>query len=137
MAGNAHRTYTESDVLILNTVRELTERSNPINWDEIAQVLSTGYRNQQFPKNAISRDDRLVPMPQAEQAANMMVAIQQRDAALAEAERMKQERDAAIAQREADRQAYEAEIRKLIREAATWQARYEMLKEQEEKGQGE
>lgn len=134
-AGNAHRIYTESDVLVLNTVRSIVdqEKGAKINWEQIAQILEGGTRVQEFPQNAISRDDRLIPMPQAQQAAELMAALQQRDAALAQAEQMRKDLESEREARRLDAEKYLSDIRRLEREAGMWQARYEMLKEQTDK----
>jgi DNA-binding transcriptional MerR regulator len=80
-SGNTQRIYTESDVLVLNTVRILRAKGIQ-NWDEIQKKLDDGEREQEFPQNAIVTDNRTIPMPQARQAAEYAVAIEQLNAAL-------------------------------------------------------
>ena len=80
-SGNTQRIYTESDVLVLNTVRILRAKGIQ-NWDEIQKKLDDGEREQEFPQNAIVTDNRTIPMPQAKQAAEYAVAIEQLNAAL-------------------------------------------------------
>jgi DNA-binding transcriptional MerR regulator len=80
-SGNTQRIYTESDVLVLNTIRILRAKGIQ-NWDEIQKKLDDGEREQEFPQNAIVTDNRTIPMPQARQAAEYAVAIEQLNAAL-------------------------------------------------------
>jgi DNA-binding transcriptional MerR regulator len=80
-SGNTQRIYTESDVLVLNTVRILRAKGIQ-NWDEIQKKLDDGEREQEFPQNAIVTDNRTIPMPQARQAAEYAVAIEQLNAAI-------------------------------------------------------
>jgi DNA-binding transcriptional MerR regulator len=80
-SGNTQRIYTESDVLVLNTVRILRAKGIQ-NWDEIQKKLDDGEREQEFPQNAIVTDNRTIPLPQAKQAAEYAVAIEQLNAAL-------------------------------------------------------
>lgn len=79
--GNAHRFLTESDVLVLNTIRTLRTRDHA-DWDAIVAYLDSGQREQEFPENAISVDIRTIPVPQAEQAARTLAMMAERDAAL-------------------------------------------------------
>jgi hypothetical protein len=87
--GATQRVYNEGDVLVVNTVRHLRS-SGTTNWEEIASILDAGTRVGEFPQNAISTDPRVVPMPQAKQAADMLVMQEQRDAALAKVEEYRQ-----------------------------------------------
>jgi DNA-binding transcriptional MerR regulator len=80
-SGNTQRIYTEGDVLVLNTVRILRAKGIQ-NWDEIQKKLDDGEREQEFPQNAIVTDNRTIPLPQAKQAAEYAVAIEQLNAAL-------------------------------------------------------
>jgi DNA-binding transcriptional MerR regulator len=80
-SGNTQRIYTESDVLVLNTVRILRAKGIQ-NWDEIQKKLDSGEREQEFPQNAIVTDNRTIPMPQARQAAEYAVAIEQLNASI-------------------------------------------------------
>lgn len=80
--GAAQRLLTESDVLVLNTVRALRTGDKVAEWRDIATYLESGERVQQFPQNAISADPRTIPLPQAEQSARAMATMAERDAAL-------------------------------------------------------
>jgi DNA-binding transcriptional MerR regulator len=96
--GGHHRLLTESDILVLNTIRHL-RTSDDADWENIAETLRSGHRQQEFPQNAISMDSRMIPIPQAEQAAKYLATIAERDAALAkvdELERHLTEKEAEI-----------------------------------------
>jgi DNA-binding transcriptional MerR regulator len=80
--GATQRILTESDVLVLNTIRAQRTSGNA-DWEEIAVMLESGYREQEFPQNAISADPRTIPLPQAEVSAKAMATVAERDAALA------------------------------------------------------
>lgn len=76
--GSAQRILTQSDLLVLNTIR--TKRGQGIaDWKEIAAVLESGERVQEFPQNAISADPRTVPIYQAEQSAKALATVTERD----------------------------------------------------------
>jgi len=76
--GSAQRILTQSDLLVLNTIR--TKRGQGIfDWKEIAAVLESGERFQEFPQNAISGDPRTVPVYQAEQSVKAMATLTERD----------------------------------------------------------
>lgn len=75
-SGNTQRIYTEGDVLVLNTVRTLRAKGIQ-NWDEIQKKLEDGEREQEFPQNAIVTDNRTIPLPQAKQAAEYAIVIEQ------------------------------------------------------------
>src|SRR5690606_1610950 len=74
--GSAHRTLTEADVLVLNTIR--AARAQNMSWEEIAERLNSGHREQEFPLNAISADRRTIPLQQAEQSARAMATLAER-----------------------------------------------------------
>jgi len=80
-AGNAHRFFSESDVLVLNTIHHLRRRGTR-DWEAIAEYLDSGERFQEFPQNAISTDPRTIPLPQAEQSVKAAATLAERDAAL-------------------------------------------------------
>jgi DNA-binding transcriptional MerR regulator len=80
--GNIHRTLTEADVLVLNTIHH--KRTNSVNdWNEIKDYLESGERQTEFPTNAIGHSRRTIPVEQAEQAARTLATIAERDAVLA------------------------------------------------------
>jgi len=85
--GSSHRLLTESDILVLNTIRAL-RTGHDADWDEIAAYLESGEREQEFPMNAISVDTRTIPMPQAEQSAKAMGTLAERDAAIQRVEEL-------------------------------------------------
>lgn len=88
--GAAQRIFTESDVLVLNTIRAF-RTSGKTDWGEIAAYLRSGQREQGFPQNAISSDPRTVPLPQAEQSARAMGTMAERNAALAKVRELENE----------------------------------------------
>jgi DNA-binding transcriptional MerR regulator len=97
--GNAHRLLTEADVLVLNTIRMLRTGQNA-DWDTIGIHLGTGGREQEFPQNAISVDTRMIPIPQAKQAAEYMAVKAELDITITkineieiENTRLRQEKD--------------------------------------------
>ena len=88
--GTTQRILTESDLLILNSIR--AKRSEGIvEWDEIARILDDGYRAREFPQNAISADPRTVSVPQAEQSAMALGTLRERDTALARIDELNEE----------------------------------------------
>lgn len=80
-AGNVQRIFLESDVLVMNTIRTLRANGTS-SWDEIGRILDTDHREREFPQNAMATDMRTIPVPQAKQAAEYAVLIQERDLAL-------------------------------------------------------
>ena len=80
--GGAQRVLTESDILILNTIRHLRNINSISDWEAIAESLETGNREQEFPINAINVDTRMIPIPHAEVSAKYMATVAERDAAL-------------------------------------------------------
>jgi DNA-binding transcriptional MerR regulator len=87
--GNAHRTLTEADVLVLNTIR--TCRGQNLTWEDILQRLNSGHREQEFPLNAISADRRTIPLQQAEQSARAMATLAERDSAMVQVNELRAE----------------------------------------------
>jgi DNA-binding transcriptional MerR regulator len=127
-AGNSHRIYTENDVLVLNSVRSLRV-NNVSDWAEIAKTLQTGWRDQEFPQNAISRDDRLIPIPQAKQAAEFAAVLRERDAALAQIDDLKHQ----LADERTERKTLQERYEKLLREIGKLEGIIEMLRGQNSK----
>ncbi len=119
--GNTQRIYLESDVLILNTVRMMRAKGVD-NWDEIRDLLDSGYREQEYPQNAIVTDNRTIPMLQAKQAADYAVVVHERDAAIELANRLEDQLKAAIER--------ERELRESLD-----QARKELERKYEEKAE--
>ncbi len=86
--GAPQRLFTESDILLLNTIRQL-RTSGVDSWDAIAAYLDSGKRDQEFPQNAVSVDSRTIPLPQAEQSAKAVATLAERDAALRQVEELR------------------------------------------------
>lgn len=80
--GGAQRVLSESDILMLNTIRHLRNVENINDWQIILERLEDGFRIQEFPDNAISGDPRVIPLPQAQQSAMAAATLAQRDLAL-------------------------------------------------------
>ena len=128
VAGSVQRIYTEEDAIILNSIREL--RSNGTNdWQEIAKSLSDGFRNLEFPKNALITDTRVIPVPMAEQATQLAQVLQERDSALERAAELARELEDERVGRKKDNEQAQAELRRLEREIGKLEGRMEeMLK---------
>ncbi|MBE2268125.1 MAG: hypothetical protein IAE80_07810 [Anaerolinea sp.] len=80
--GSAQRILTQSDLLVLNTIR-IKRAQGVVDWKEIADALDAGERAEEFPQNALSADPRTVPMHQVEQSARALITSAERDHALA------------------------------------------------------
>lgn len=81
-AGISQRRFSEDDVLVATTIAHLRNREGITDWQEIANYLTTGKREQEFPANAISFDNRTIAVTQAEQSARAAATLAERDAAL-------------------------------------------------------
>ncbi len=127
-AGSVQRVYTEEDAIILNSIREL--RSNGTNdWQEIGQLLANGFRNLEFPKNALITDTRVIPVPMAEQATQLAQVLQERDSALERAAELSSRLEEERAGRKRDNELAQSELRRLEREIGKMEGRIEeMLK---------
>jgi DNA-binding transcriptional MerR regulator len=125
-AGSVQRTYTEEDAIILNSIREL--RSNGTSdWQEIAKLLADGFRNLEFPKNALITDTRVIPVPMAEQATQLAQVLQERDSALERATELAQALEDERAGRKKDNEMAQAELRRLEREIGKLEGRIEEM----------
>ena len=150
--GVKQRIYNEDDVLILNTIHHLSSDlrdGKKIDWEAISGQLGIGYRYNVMPNNTLTRDPRSVPMDMvksftvgelAKKDAELARIAGERDAALQMVDYLKgQLNDERVEHKsELDKVRLENkelndEINKAGREAAMWQARYEMLKEQDNK----
>lgn len=121
-SGGAHRLLTDSDVLILNTIRYL-KASGTHDWEEITAYLKTGNREQEFPLTASDFEHRTIPLPQAEQGARLLLVTRERDAALALVQELTgklHDTEAALRQSLADRDTLREEY---LREIANLQKR--------------
>jgi len=85
--GSFQRILSESDLLVLNTVRALKGR-DVYDWEAIAEFLETGEREREFPQNAISGDPRTIPVEQAQQSARAMATMAERDGAISKVREM-------------------------------------------------
>ena len=131
-SGNTQRIYTESDVLVLNTVRILRAKGIQ-NWDEIQKKLDDGEREQEFPQNAIVTDNRTIPLPQAKQAAEYAVAIEQLNAALSKVNDLEDR----LAESKRENAELRAEYNTLLRLVGNLEGKLEDIRERErEKREG-
>jgi DNA-binding transcriptional MerR regulator len=121
--GSPHRVLTESDVLVLNTIRHL-RTSGITEWTGIAEYLESGKREQSFPQNAIAVDTRTIPLPQAEQSAKAMATMAERDAAM----RRVQELESQLSKVETKNAEQNAEIIRLNREIGKLEGLLEALR---------
>lgn len=121
--GQTQRDYQFEDVIVLNTIR--IERSKNTTWEEIRARLGSGYRDENMPPEFTSIDGT--------KAISLYAELRELSAQLRKAndeiERMRREAVETENRffermREKDRR-----IEELIREAATWQVRYDQLKD--------
>lgn len=133
--GGAQRLLTESDILVLNTIRSLRAK-NISDWAEIVRYLETGNREQDFPANAISMDMRTIPLPQAEQSAKAMATLAERDAALvrvseliAKVQELEEKLTASEKEKIVIREEFLREISQLNRQIGRLEGRLEASKE--------
>ena len=89
--GSSQRVLSETDLLILNTVRHLRNVEKLTDWRDIVSRLDNDFRVQEFPQNAISADPRTIPLPQAEQSVRAAATLAERDSALARVEELQNE----------------------------------------------
>jgi DNA-binding transcriptional MerR regulator len=113
--GSAHRLLTESDVLVLNSIRALRTR-NHADLDEIVASLDSGSREREFPANAISVDTRVISVPHAEQSARAMAILAERDAALQRVTELSEQVAHLQQEKEEIREKLTQEIKQLLRE---------------------
>lgn len=110
--GGTQRTLTESDLLVLNTIR--ARRAENLDWPHIARFLETGQRENEVPQNAASTDKRTVPVQQAEMSARALATVAERDQALQRVDELTEQVTALMTQL---KDAHEQEL-KLMREIA-------------------
>lgn len=120
--GQTQRDYSESDLLVLNTIR--AERAKNSSWLEIAAILEAGTLDQNFPPTALLVESA-VPL---QQYGKMMTLMTERDSALKEVERLKQENELKTVTIES----LQREIQKLNREIGKLEGKIEMLEEQDD-----
>jgi DNA-binding transcriptional MerR regulator len=106
------RDYQPEDIIVLNTIR--VARNTNKNWNEILTILESGDRDETLPPEFTSIDGTKAITVYTE----MRELRAQLSNANAEVERLRGE----LATERKDKET-------IIREAARWQARYEMLKE--------
>lgn len=70
--GASQRTFTETDLQVLNTVRLMKAESRRRPWSEIAARLETGELIVDVPTHTAISDPRTVPLQLAEQSARVM-----------------------------------------------------------------
>jgi DNA-binding transcriptional MerR regulator len=128
--GNTQRIYTESDVLVLNTIRMLRAKGIQ-NWDEIQKKLDEGEREQEFPQNAIVTDNRTIPLPQAKQAAEYAVVL----AELKSSQQRVNDLELLLAETKREHTALREEHNALLRLVGKLEGIVERMKEEEEKRQ--
>jgi septal ring factor EnvC (AmiA/AmiB activator) len=92
-------------------------------------LLADGFRIEEFPKNALISDMRVIPVPMAEQATQLAQVMQERDSALERATRLAQELEDERAEHRKDSEKAQSELRRLEREIGKLEGRIEeMLK---------
>ncbi len=121
--GASQRTFTETDLQVLNTVRLMKAESRRRPWSEIAARLETGELIVDVPTHTAISDPRTVPLQLAEQSARVM-ALNEKIEAL---QRSVAERDELIQYMRKE----SAEIVRMLREDAD--KRLEMTREDAEK----
>ncbi len=130
--GVKQATYTQEDLVVLNTISELSKihliDGRKINWGQIAAELRDGYRKNDLPDLTMSSDGRSVPMGVVRQLTDLAAIAQERDNALSMVQYLEKEN----AKKDSKNEELQRRIDDLNREAAKWQAMYEMAV----KGQG-
>lgn len=99
--GVVHRVYSNADMLVLNTIRHIRAGQSVADWQAIADALDAGQRIGQFPEGPIVSDQRTIPINQAEMSARAAATLAERDAALAEVDRLRGELKAERQQKDA------------------------------------
>jgi DNA-binding transcriptional MerR regulator len=111
------RTFTAQDADVINTIRHLKAQNRTVAWDEIVAQLDDGKRITLYPSTALRMESRVVSVPQAEQAVELARMQAERDAALAEVEKLRQKNDE-----------QSAEIKALLREVGKLEGLLEALR---------
>lgn len=124
--GVTQRTYTEADMKVLNTVREM--RSNGESWNDIRQAMSDGVRVEDLPQNAVSFDRRTIPVSQAALAVDMAQVIAEKDSAMMEVARLRSEIERIQNRFDMKEDSYQSTIRALEREVGQLSAELRILK---------
>jgi DNA-binding transcriptional MerR regulator len=140
--GSFQRLLTESDLLVLNTVRALKGRG-VTNWDRVAEYLESGEREREFPQNAISGDPRTIPVQQAEVSAKAMATLTERDNAIARMREMAAEIEELRAavnrlqnEKDAQREEYYKQLIDLNRQIGRLEGQLEMYRKNEDQVNG-
>jgi DNA-binding transcriptional MerR regulator len=126
--GTSQRIINDQDLLVLNTIRYMRFDQKNEDWEEIAAFLASGQRIEQFPQGLIASDPRVVSVPHAQQAAELMVARAERDAAIERVEELQQR----IQSLEGDKKELLQEVRELYKQVGKLEGVIEMLKERAE-----
>ena len=116
------REYNESDVLVLNTIRNERTRNTP--WEEIAIILANGYLDRNLPASSLLVDAG-VPVVQYER---FLALTNERNTALKEVERLLQEgkiKDALL-------ETLRKDVRDLNREIGRLEGRLEALTDRDD-----
>jgi len=132
--GMTQRSYTDADVLVLNTVRHLRAGSPTATWEEIAAYLDTGQRENEFPLTAASvgADKRTIPLQQAEQSAKAAATLAERDAALSRVAQLEGEVTRLQSLLRDEQNAHRETLERLMREIA--ELRYKIGALESERG---
>ncbi|MBA3868263.1 MAG: hypothetical protein H0X30_03845 [Anaerolineae bacterium] len=110
--GVKQRSYTNEDVIILNTIRELSiefVEGKKIDWLKVVDKLNSGYRNDDIRDISMTGDSRSVPMGVVKTLTDIAVITQERDAAIRRTRDLEQQ----LAKSEDKNERLEKEIRKL------------------------
>ncbi len=129
--GNIQRIFTESDVVVLNSIRSLRAKGRP-DWKDVIATLEQGWRDRNFPQHAAARDVRTVPVPQAMQAAELAAMTRERDSALAQLDDLRQQINEARQETNRVREMLGNKIEKLLREVGKLEGMIEILREQQQ-----
>ena len=121
--GRSQRDYTESDLLVLNTIR--AQRALGSDWVDIGTLLESGFREDEFPPQAMLVETT-APIAQYGRIVALMA---ERDASLAEIERL----NSTVNQQSTTINDLQQEIRQLNREIGRMEGRMEYMQEDQNK----
>lgn len=118
--SGTQRDFSMDDILVLNTIRVHKTRRNT--WNDVADLLDTGYRETDLPPSAVLSQT----ISAADQLTQLMAIKAERDTALAQLEDAFVEVDR-LRKQDKERQ---KEIIELNRQIARLELRLELLREQ-------